>query len=604
MPTLSLPIPGVTPGPEWASALNQAISEVNDTASDAVPNTPEGRQALAESPELSATFARVITPEKFDLAAGTPGHDSTVAVQAMLSACATFGLIGQFSEGKTYEVSSKLTLHATTPVRLVGRTGHVIRATATMTAVLDKPAGGFANGSVLETIRIDGAQLAERCINIVQQAQLRIIRPVFENALVAVADFGPGNTQAYEIEWQGGVVDGRNSSLGGAVTTLPQYGIRTGGLNITDSRFTGIEIKNCRTPVLEAGQANWWDKVHVYNYPYKTASATLDWSVGSVGFDITGNHNRFISCYADTMEIGIRVSGLSNLIQNPLILWPGSHTPAYNPIGIDLIGQANAVVGGQWQPGNAAVVMIAGIRIGATAYNPMIVNNRFFGGAGAYQATPLVDLGPYVVGIRRNNYWNGGQILDRDVVNKWGQALETTVGDVDQDVVLKWATGLFDIVAPGGADSFLRLRSATSGFGFQVGGSTNKIGFFGNTPGVKPAATTSIQDALVNLGLVTGGDERPSRVGFRFRNADATLTVDAAEIQTVDASAGARTITLPTTTIRGVVFLIKKVDASANTVTIAGTIDGSANYVLSTQWKFVRVVSNGTANQWNVIATG
>ena len=60
MGDITLPVPGVTPGTEWASTLNQAITDVNTTASEAVPNTPDGRQALAESPELSATFGSTV----------------------------------------------------------------------------------------------------------------------------------------------------------------------------------------------------------------------------------------------------------------------------------------------------------------------------------------------------------------------------------------------------------------------------------------------------------------------------------------------------------------------------------------------------------------
>lgn len=73
----------------------------------------------------------------------------------------------------------------------------------------------------------------------------------------------------------------------------------------------------------------------------------------------------------------------------------------------------------------------------------------------------------------------------------------------------------------------------------------------------------------------------------------------------VDASGAARIITLPAATgATGRIYTIKKTDNSVNTVTVDGnaseTIDGALTYVLSLQWKYVTIQSNGTA--WFVIA--
>lgn len=67
----------------------------------------------------------------------------------------------------------------------------------------------------------------------------------------------------------------------------------------------------------------------------------------------------------------------------------------------------------------------------------------------------------------------------------------------------------------------------------------------------------------------------------------------------VDATAGAVVITL-TSPISDTDVSIKKIDASANTVTIApasGTIDGAATQVLSAQYSKLRITSDGT-NYW------
>ncbi len=70
-----------------------------------------------------------------------------------------------------------------------------------------------------------------------------------------------------------------------------------------------------------------------------------------------------------------------------------------------------------------------------------------------------------------------------------------------------------------------------------------------------------------------------------------------------DATAAAFTVTLPTPVgIVGRQYTIKKVDSSANVVTIAsasGNIDGAVTKVLSAQWQAARVVSDGS--NWFVV---
>ena len=69
-----------------------------------------------------------------------------------------------------------------------------------------------------------------------------------------------------------------------------------------------------------------------------------------------------------------------------------------------------------------------------------------------------------------------------------------------------------------------------------------------------------------------------------------------------DATAAAFTVTLPTPT-SGRMVTVKKVDASANAVTVgpaaAETIDGAASATLAAQWDVATFVSDGT--NWFVI---
>lgn len=68
----------------------------------------------------------------------------------------------------------------------------------------------------------------------------------------------------------------------------------------------------------------------------------------------------------------------------------------------------------------------------------------------------------------------------------------------------------------------------------------------------------------------------------------------------VDATAGNKSIILPSPTgwrRRRVI----KTDVSANTVTVVGTINGVANYILNAQYKYVEVEPTGAA--WLIVAS-
>lgn len=77
----------------------------------------------------------------------------------------------------------------------------------------------------------------------------------------------------------------------------------------------------------------------------------------------------------------------------------------------------------------------------------------------------------------------------------------------------------------------------------------------------------------------------------------ANYTVDANDyLIGADATAGNITITLPSATEPRVIY-IKKLDASANTVTVtpvSGTIDGAASLAWSRRWQSYTLVSTGT----------
>lgn len=93
-----------------------------------------------------------------------------------------------------------------------------------------------------------------------------------------------------------------------------------------------------------------------------------------------------------------------------------------------------------------------------------------------------------------------------------------------------------------------------------------------------------------------------SAVGYQIVNTTVSITLDGTHhTVTVDATAAPVVITLPTAASASKrVYIIKKIDASVNTVTIqangAETIDGANTQVLATQFLARQVQSDGT--QW------
>jgi hypothetical protein len=136
---------------------------------------------------------------------------------------------------------------------------------------------------------------------------------------------------------------------------------------------------------------------------------------------------------------------------------------------------------------------------------------------------------------------------------------------------------------------------------FKHSASTGTVGFYGVAAIARPGTNVDLDSALVALGLIPAGAERPApRVGMRARTVSTALVVGDAEIQHVAAAAPV-TITLPATTTPGIRFVIKKTDASANAVTVSGTIDGAANHVLTVKGAMVEVLSTAVSGEWLLV---
>ena len=93
-------------------------------------------------------------------------------------------------------------------------------------------------------------------------------------------------------------------------------------------------------------------------------------------------------------------------------------------------------------------------------------------------------------------------------------------------------------------------------------------------------------------------------MGVATPTATGTLTTSSAGVQYVDDTSGSVILTLPTVTVAGYRFLIKKINASGNTVTVkagtAGTIDGVNTVVIAGQFDYIEVTSTGTSDVWRI----
>lgn len=584
------------------AAANSAslVGAPADTAIAAAVNN----SASATKAALNATFATVYKPEKYG-AKGDGTTNDAAAIQAAFDAVGTAGGgTVVFSGGKTYAIAAKLTLPAIAPIHLRMETGAQLLATATMTAMIEKPTGGYGSGSIYEGLKLNGGLLAERCLDIQQSQGLKIKSPDLLRFTYAGADFGRTAGQNYELEWTGGAVTGR---LGGDTATAAQladYGIHTGPSGVTDNFFSDIKIKNVKTHVREQGQADVWHMIHCYAYPFANTPGANDWSDGTVQFDVSGYHNRIVSCYIDTAAVGIRVTGSFVRITDTQFLWPSNHTPSYAPLGIDVQAPGTSIIGNAFYPGKPDSQDVTAIKVSATAYRPVIIGNQFGGGAAGYVAAGPLDVNAAAGGTIHGNHWDGGSI-NNSTNNRTRSTIASDLGDAGHVVQRWYGTNPGQMLAVGsGATGYMRLWQETAGGGFQIGATGNKFGVNGAAPVVTQDANTDFETIMTRFGFATTSTVRPHRTGLNPRSADTTITTQAGEVQSVDAVAGPVSITLPATTTPGHSFIIKKTDGSANAVTVVGTIDGVANYVLPARWNFVRVVSTSSSGSWLIVGKG
>ncbi len=143
---------------------------------------------------------------------------------------------------------------------------------------------------------------------------------------------------------------------------------------------------------------------------------------------------------------------------------------------------------------------------------------------------------------------------------------------------------------------------------YQIGDQLFVIGY-GSDEFTRKNAFTVMKNG--NIGIKTDANLPPTStlvvngslaVTVNTVNVNTTLS-DLHNVVLVDASAGAKTITLPdATTCAGRQYTIKKIDATVNAVVVSGgsiKIDDVTFKNITTQWTALQIVSNGT--QWYIV---
>lgn len=212
---------------------------------------------------------------------------------------------------------------------------------------------------------------------------------------------------------------------------------------------------------------------------------------------------------------------------------------------------------------------------------------------GGYDLAGQQDASVNVYAYRQEGTWNYSRIdLTANVVKVEPYTSATAIAGGLVDGLLMYTDGTYD---PGlGEGLYLYSNAAWNKFAgpqngtMRWGDSTNYAQIDG--------------DGIIDFGGV--GRITP-RFSTETQNSSATFTVSKTYTRCNSTTTGAMTANLPTAAgITGRVYTVKKIDASANAVTLDGdgteTIDGAATFALATQWKSVTIISTGT--NWEIIA--
>lgn len=319
----------------------------------------------------------------------------------------------------------------------------------------------------------------------------------------------------------------------------------------------------------------------------------------------------FVSGIPNTGTVIDNTQGSNNSIKGNIVIQSGSH-------GIHVFGSPNNHVSGNTVLDSSQTTTNTYSQIfldddsgsNLSTFNTVVDNGL--------QTTGLTNVPKYAIGEGHNtddnNFWLGNRIA-----GTYGTANTNLLGTNSKLLAahngVNEHNSLLSLTPPDGTT--IALGTST---GLQIGTATSqKLGFLGATPAIQQAASADLGSVLATFGLrATGGAyplstsatvqfTGPIRYSLTARTTGGTLTPGtSAATNTYDATSGSLTAKLAATATAGYFFTLKKIDSSANTITVTtvsgtGTIDGATSIVIGTQYESVTVMSTGTSDVWYVI---
>ncbi len=180
------------------------------------------------------------------------------------------------------------------------------------------------------------------------------------------------------------------------------------------------------------------------------------------------------------------------------------------------------------------------------------------------------------------------------IASVFGRTGVVTAQSGDYSAFYQALSAILTSIAAISGNGILARTAAGAATSRTISGTSNQV-TIADGDGVAGNPTVSLPNGLI----------LPGAVGFALRSITSARTLDATDYTILgDATGAAFTVTLPAVASNaGRVYIVKKIDASANSLTIDGnaseTIDGAATLDLTAQWAHVMIQSSGTA--WSVI---
>lgn len=507
-----------------------------------------------------------------------PGEGTDLTIAAAIAALPAIG--GDiYVKGGTYPIAAPIDF-GTKKIRLRGAGTSINFTTGPTTLV---PAAGISlfknggNGSSVEDITAEGdnatSQVFYEGTSVVRFYRINthdIAGIIFSAGAAPEIEFtdsyinvpsGPGIPLADRFVWKCGAANGE------LVWNYVELFVSGGGATLMSGITAGAngpEFKVVDSYVGGGGgggSTNFWFAQRV-----EWTQFTID----NAEFQISGAANYIVNC--DFLDFSIKFLAVWNLISNSKFSQGGTGAPLFDAQltfapTVPAVPQQNTVTGCNFYGNGAALKGVSfidveesavanclfsdhttdGIEIGGGSLNIQITGCTFKDGATRYidiSSTPSLSGRITVVGCT----FDGS--LTPAIRNAGVRCVIT-------DNVLCTVT--------------------------EVGSANNNI--YSNNTDFDPSTIIGVVSRIENNNVVAVGD---------FLATGDTRTM------LVDASGAARTITLPTAaSAKWRVYTVKKIDASANTVTVdasgAETIDGALTVVFTLQWEWIVIQSDGTA---------